>query len=128
MIEPEKVNIKSAKEILDTLPACSVAEPNLELEKKFSQLERNKNEAQILAQERLDIMGMRKMWSKWLLVVIISIVAFDFFVILAVGFEWMKFSEGYIVPFFVGESFLKTIGLALIVVGFLFNKDNILKR
>jgi len=122
------VTVAEATEILGKLPALPAAGADLEQKRKFRQLERDKTEAEILAKERLDIMAMRRMWSKWLLFVIISIVAFDFFVILAVGFEWMKFSEGYIVPFFVGESFLKTIGLALIVVGFLFNKDNILKK
>ncbi|KKS31858.1 MAG: hypothetical protein UU93_C0013G0013 [Candidatus Amesbacteria bacterium GW2011_GWA2_42_12] len=123
------VTVEEVKKILEEQPTTySIVEPDYETQRKISQLEQDKTTAEMLARERWDIMGMRRKWSDWLLRVIISIVFFDFFVILAVGFKWMSFNEGYIVPFFVGESFLKTIGLALIVVGFLFNKDNIIKK
>ncbi|MDD2757969.1 MAG: hypothetical protein PHD72_01160 [Patescibacteria group bacterium] len=123
-----RVTVEEVKKILEEQTTYDIVGPDLETQRKMSQLEQDKIIAQILARERLDIMGMRRTWSDWLLRVIISIVVFDFFVIVAVGFKWMSFNEGYIVPFFVGESFLKTIGLALIVVGFLFNKDNVVKK
>jgi len=76
----------------------------------------------LFVREKEDILGMRKYWSRWLLVCIIVILAFDMFVVLSIGYNWMSFSKEYLIPVFVGESMLKIAGLALIVVRFLFKE------
>lgn len=95
---------------------------NIETQHQLDAIQRHRNTTQLMLEEWLDILKMRRRWSNWLLWVIIAVVAFDFFVVIAVGFGWMSFKEGYIVPFFVGESLIKTLGLAIIVVKFLFNE------
>lgn len=87
-------------------------------------LELEKKKAEVMVQERKDIISMRRNWSWGILTAIISIVLFDFFIITAVGFGWMMFSETYLVPMFIAESLIKIVGLAYIVVNFLFNKDS----
>ncbi len=89
-------------------------------------MERLYNENQLAAidlKERESIIKMRRIWSWWLLAAIILIVFFDIFLILAIGFEVLVFTEGYFIPIFISESLLKIFGLAIIVVNFLFNKE-----
>ncbi|MEK7102314.1 MAG: hypothetical protein AAB579_01035 [Patescibacteria group bacterium] len=122
----EPIGIEEASELIKSAPAYSTLSPNneyLEIQRKQNELEDAQTRARILATERLKIIEMRSSWSTWLLRVIIGIVVFDFFVIVAVGYGWMTFKSDFIVPFFVGESFFKTIGLAVIVVRYLFNKE-----
>lgn len=101
---------------------------DFELERKNDSLQREKNNTQLILKEWDDVIRMRRKWSNWLLVAIFAIITFDFFIIICVGFRWMTFEKGYIVPFFIGESLIKTLGLALIVVKFLFNEKFIFKK
>lgn len=123
----EFIDIDQAKKILLQEGYESTGDVNLEGETKFSLLQREKNQTQLDLKERIEVIRMRGVWSYWLLGVIVAIVFFDFVVILAVGFKWIIFDKSYIVPFFVGESLIKTLGLALIVVRFLFNEKFISK-
>lgn len=68
---------------------------------------------------------MRSRWSFWILASIIAITLFDFFIVAGLGFGFIHFDQQFIIPAFIGESLIKTIGLAYIVVNFLFNKDSI---
>lgn len=81
--------------------------------------------AEIKAVEREDIIRMRKFWSKWILISILAINIFDFFVITALGFGWITFPDGFVIPAFIADTLIKTLGLAVIVVHFLFNKDSV---
>lgn len=90
-------------------------------------LESARLDAKIKAEERRDILRMRRSWSMWILVSILAIVAFDIFVVLALGFGWIQFQQDYILPTFIAESLLKIFGLALIVVKFLFNKEDLMQ-
>lgn len=101
---------------------------DFEIETKIDLLQRERSNAQWTLKEWKDVITMRRIWSYSLLGTIVTIVGFDFFVILSVGYKWMIFDKGYIVPFFVGESLIKTLGLALIVVKFLFNEKFISKK
>lgn len=124
------IDIEQAKKIIfEQNPQINLSdsEIDLEIERKIAFLQREKNNTQLDLKERNDVIGMRKLWARWLLFAIIAIIVFDFFVIVCVGFGGMKFDKGYIIPFFVGESLLKTLGLAMIVVNFLFNKEFIKK-
>lgn len=125
----ETANVEEAKTILRTeAPGVPVTASDLDMEEALHIIEDERIMARIQAEEKMAIIDMRSTWSVWLLRAIVAITLFDFVVIVAVGLHWFNFSENYIVPIFIGDSFLKTIGLALIVVGFLFNKDTLSKK
>ncbi|MFC1622957.1 hypothetical protein ACFL16_01010 [Patescibacteria group bacterium] len=67
---------------------------------------------------------MRKGWSGWILASIVVITFFDIGLIVAIGRGVLVFNNNLQVPFFVGESLLKVLGLAFLIVNFLFNKDS----
>ncbi len=98
-----------------------VASPSLE----GSNLEFDKARIELLIREKDEIIRMRRMWSITILVAIIGITVFDIIVITLLGIGLMRFSEGYIVPAFIAESLLKTLGLAAIVVNFLFDHKSL---
>lgn len=113
-----------AKELIEqNQKSISLFDKDFEVKEKYNFLQRKQNDALLIA-EWNDVIEMRKNWSRWLLRAILAIIIFDFFIIFAVGIGWMKFDKGYIVPFFVGESLIKTLGLAIVVVKFLFNSKN----
>lgn len=122
-------------DILDQEKAKSIIESqgllrsgiDFEAEERWEALQGKRSNTQLISKEWNDIIKMRKCWSYWLLGIIATITFFDFSVVVCVGFGWMNFERNYIIPFFIGESFLKTIGLAVIVVGFLFNKEGVWK-
>lgn len=86
-------------------------------------LETARIEAQLRAEERRDIIKMRKSWSKWILICIVSIVFFDFLIISLLGLGVISF-QGLVVPAIIADSLIKVLGLAMIVVNFLFNKES----
>lgn len=75
--------------------------------------------------EKSDIIGMRRAWSNWILGVIIFVTFFDVLIITLLGFGIMKFDSQYALPAIITESIVKVIGLAYIIVNFLFNKDSL---
>lgn len=120
----EKERIKKLIEV--NQESTDSSDIDFELEEKYNALQREQHNRLLAIKEWNDVIEMRKSWSYWLLRTIMLIVVFDFFVIVMVGFKLMKF-EGYIMPFFIGESLIKTLGLAIIVVKFLFNEKFISK-
>ncbi|MFH1523188.1 MAG: hypothetical protein ABIE43_05235 [Patescibacteria group bacterium] len=120
----KKIGKEEAKRLLIETgeTEISLQKIDYEAEEKYDNLQKRRNNAILTIKERKEIIKMRRHWSYWLLGVIIAVVIFDFFVILAVGFKWMSFQSNVIVPVFVGESLIKTLGLAFIVVNFLFNE------
>lgn len=91
-------------------------------------LDQTKNDTiyAIEAKEKGDILKMRRLWSKWLLGLIVFIVLFDSFIIIGLGFNIIQFTAEYLVPAFIVENLVKVFGLAYIVVNFLFpNEDNV---
>lgn len=81
-------------------------------------------EAEIKAQEKMNIIEMRKKWSEWILGCIVGIVIFDGVVIFLLGLNVIEFN-GHLAPIFIGESLLKMFGLAYVVVKFLFTKESL---
>lgn len=125
---PSEINRQEARQIIEDSvgeeeEADSYDHSRYFGQRRYLEIQELSADIQLRAQEKKEILDMRKIWSRWLLGVVVAIVAFDFIVIIAVGFHWMTFSDGYVVPFFIVESFLKTIGLAIIVVRFLFNNN-----
>lgn len=92
----------------------------------IQKLEDLRLEAILIRQEKEDIMDMRRNWSKWILGTIVAIVLLDFILIFLLGFKLVDF-EGWEFPAFIADGVIKIIGLAAIVVNFLFNKDSLVK-
>ncbi len=88
-------------------------------------LDRDSAKGFLELREHGDLIEMRKKWSSgvfWLLVLIIfSDVGFSW----ALGFGALSFDSDWSVPAFIGDGLIKTLGLAFIVVHFLFNKDSL---
>jgi len=89
-----------------------------------SQLDQTSADAELRAIEKAELIAMRGKWSMSVLVILAFIVITDTFFIYAVGLGWLNFSNNYVIPAFIGEGLIKTIGLAYIIVNFLFNKDS----
>lgn len=89
------------------------------------QLEQSRIDAELKAQERAQLIIMRGGWSKWVLYLLCFIVITDTLFVYFVGLRWLNFSNEYVIPTLIGEGLLKTIGLAYIIVHFLFSKDSI---
>ncbi len=92
-------------------------------EKNFNFLRNQSDMEKVKIEEKREIIAMRKSWSTWILRSIIAIIAFDFLIIILIGIKLLNF-EGYIVPIFITESLIKVLGLAIIIVNFLFNKKD----
>lgn len=115
------------KQLLRTIREEELTLHDLESQKAFQELDHSKNNALLNRKEREDIMKMRKHWSEAILFCIVFIVAADFVMIFLLGFNVISFSGPWTVPAFILDSLIKIIGLAIIVVKFLFNKDSLQK-
>ncbi len=122
-----ELNIDQAKKIIQDETSSSVFSNNqvLDTEAKVQEFRDDEIRAKIAAKEKKEIIAMRRQWSKWLLIAVIAIVIFDFLVVLLVGLGWMEFAADFVLPIFIADSLIKTIGLALIVVKFLFNEKSL---
>ena len=116
--------IKRADALMEVTKTGST-ENDLQLEAQFQKLEDQRLQTALDRDSQLGIMDMRKRWSGWILFTIVVIVVFNIFVIIMTGFRMMEFSSDIVLPFFLGESLLQTIGLAAIIVKFLFHKDSL---
>lgn len=97
----------------------------IESQRIYQQLEDQKINIKLNFKERSDIIEMRGSWSKCILGAILAVIGVDIIVIFLVGFHYMVFSDVYTLPVFIGESLLKTLGLAFIIVNFLFGKNSL---
>ncbi len=89
--------------------------------------------AHIDLEERKDLVSFRRKWSNWVLFFVGWIVIVNTIIIFLLGVGILRFSSDIVIPYFIGDSVIKTIGLAFIIVHFLFSKDsmggrNALKR
>ena len=80
--------------------------------------------ARLKARERGDLIEFRKMWSNWTLGFVGLIVLSNVVIVFLLGFGILRFENQDVIPYFVGDSVIKTIGLAYIIVNFLFSKDS----
>ncbi len=80
--------------------------------------------AQLKAIERRDLIRFRERWSNWTLSFVGLIVFSNVLIVFLMGFGILRFENQNIIPYFVGDSVIKTIGLAYIIVHFLFSKDS----
>lgn len=70
--------------------------------------------------EKLDFLEFRKHWSQILLSLVIGIVIFTAIFLVAVGLQWLTFEDEWLVRIIITGSFVEVLGLAKIVVDFLF--------
>lgn len=79
------------------------------------------------AKEWGELIDMRRSWSKNILLLVVFIVLSDVGFMWCLGLGWLSYPNSLIIPTFIGDSLIKTIGLAFIIVHFLFNKDSMKK-
>jgi len=95
------------------------------LRKDYEGLDEISLEWLLKLKEKEDVIEMRKKWSteikRWLKIII----TFDFIIIVFTGLGWLNFPEYVGIPAIVADSILKVVGLAYIVVRFLFSKDSL---
>jgi hypothetical protein len=72
--------------------------------------------------EKSEFLQFRKKWSNYLLMLVVFIVVFNAVFLLAVGYGWIQFADEWLVRIIVGGSFIEVLGLAKIVVDFLFRE------
>ncbi len=70
--------------------------------------------------ETADFLSFRKNWSTKLLWLVIGIVIFNAVFLLAVGLGWLRYEDEWLVRIIITGGFLEVLGLAKIVVEFLF--------
>lgn len=90
-----------------------VIQEGRELELKFKELQLNAEQ---------DFFSFRKQWSQILLYLVIFIVIFQSVFLLAVGLKWLVFSDEWLVRIIITGTFAEVLGLAKIVVDFLFKQ------
>lgn len=73
-------------------------------------------------QEKAEFLQFRKNWSKNLLYLVIFIVGFNALFLIAVGLKWLVFMDEWLVRIIITGSFVEVLGLAKIVVDFLFKE------
>lgn len=72
--------------------------------------------------EKSEFLEFRKNWSKILLSLVIAIVVFNALFLIAVGIGWLTFHDEWLVRIITTGSFVEVLGLAKIVVDFLFKE------
>ena len=82
-------------------------------------------EKQLSRDEKKDILGYRKFWSPRIFWLIFSILVFQAFLIIVIGLGWLDYiSYQSVVSVYLGESVIQVFGLGIIVLKFLFPKNN----
>ncbi len=97
---------------------------HISVSERAFELDRRSLLFKLQAEERKNIIDMRRDWSKWILRCILFIVISDVIVMFLLGIHWMSFDSQWMVPVFVADSMTKVLGLAWIIVNFLFGKDS----
>ena len=77
---------------------------------------------QLQLKEKSEFLEFRKQWSKNLLTLVILIVVFNALFLIAVGLGWLTFLDEWLVRLIIAGSFVEVLGLAKIVVDFLFKE------
>lgn len=102
-------------------PEDSVVQ-NLQSQKDLFDIERRRIVMELDAREHVEVMNMRWHWSFWILLCVIAILVFDIVFVVLVGSGILKYPHDWIVPVFVVDSLIKVLGLAMIIVKYLFGK------
>lgn len=98
------------------IEATVIEDASTNLEKLKLQLET------LNLQEKSEFLSYRKQWSTYLLTLVIAIVAFNAMFLVTIGLGWLQFSDEWLVRIIFTGSFVEVLGLAKIVVDFLFKE------
>jgi len=113
------INIDEAASLVQQAPQTLA---NVEkFEKNESLLQYQSLRLQAILQERSELRSMRIRWSNWILWCIVAIVAFDLLVVAGAGLDLLHFSNAFELPAFLAQSLINIIGLAVIIVKYLFS-------
>jgi hypothetical protein len=74
--------------------------------------------------EKSEILDFRKKWSSNLLWLVVLIVLFNGVFLVVVGRKWLVYNDEWLVRIIFTGSFVEVLGLARIVVQFLFKETN----
>lgn len=77
--------------------------------------------------ERIEFLDFRKEWSRNLLLLVIFIVVFNSLFLITIGLGWLRFQDEWLVRIIFTGSFIEVLGLAKIVVEFLFRDHEVKK-
>ena len=72
--------------------------------------------------EKSEILAYRQQWSIILLSIVVLIIIFNFLFLIAVGRQFLVFKDEWLVRLIISSSFVEVLGLAKIVVDFLFTE------
>lgn len=70
--------------------------------------------------EQIEFLNFRKEWSQKLLLLVVFIVVFNALFLIVVGLGWLNYADEWLVRIVLTGSFIEVLGLAKIVVEFLF--------
>ena len=101
---------------------------DLDMSRKWQELELDRDEALLISTERRELITMRSRWSNWILIVIVAISVFDMLLIGLIGGGIWVFTDNFAIPLFIGESLVKLLGLAFLIVHYLFDHKSLSKR
>lgn len=115
--------VKILKAIAEN-PSVLVDSVVVDTEERRNKLVADANRQTVWLEDQKAITKMRQRWSDWLLGSIVFIVAFDSLFVLLLGGKILSFLDQKVVFAFILENLIKIAGLAMIVVNFLFDKNN----
>lgn len=81
------------------------------------------DELKLKIQEKSEFLSYRRQWSKYLLTLLIAIVLFNAMFLVTIGLGWLQFNDEWLVRIIITGSFVEVLGLAKIVVDFLFKEQ-----
>jgi len=82
----------------------------------------------LVLEEKSDFLSLRKWWSKALLIVVYIIVVFDMVFLVLVGLGVLQYHDEWLVRLILAGNFVEVLGLAKIVVDFLFKEPPKFKK
>ena len=85
------VTREEAIRIVAETPETSNQLAQLEVKKQIDSLDNERIMALIIAEEKKDIVKMRRWWSNIILWCIVGVIAFDLLIVPAIGLGWLKF-------------------------------------
>ena len=79
-------------------------------------------ELKLKIQEKSEFLSYRRQWSRYLLTLLVVIVVFNAAFLVSIGVELLTFKDEWLVRIIITGSFVEVLGLAKIVVDFLFKE------
>ncbi len=120
----ETITVEAVKQAVAT-ESHSITNDEIEKERNLHRLRTEQAGAFLASTEQQGLMKMRGNWSFWILFFICLISFSNILLIFLIGAGIFHFDGKFEVPFFIGDSLLKILGLAYLIVNFLFNPNTL---